>query len=127
MSDRQYYERVNDILDQSSNTLPANGPGRPRPPWPIKRWLWRLLLGTAAVLCLLYVVDFAQARLRMARGSAFDSVTIDRYSAIHEKNNRMEFNYLGSDQQTCLRALFPHAGYAPCWYARRHKEQQIDY
>ena len=63
----------------------------------------------------------------MARGSAFDSVTIDRYSAIHEKNNRLEFNYLGSDQQTCLRSLFPHAGYAPCWYVRRHTQKQIDY
>jgi len=128
MADRQYYERVNDILDQSSDTLPAPGPDRPRRPWPVKRWLWRLLLWTVGIFCLIYVVDFAQIHYRMANGSsAFGAVTIDRYSVIHEKNNRMEFNFIGSEPQSCLHSLFPHAGFAPCWYARRHTEQSIDY
>lgn len=125
MADRRYYERINDILDQS--TLPAPRPGRPRRSWPVKRWLSRLLLWTVGILCLLYVVDLSQARLRLSRGTALSAVTVDRYSVIHEKNNRMEFNYIGSDQQSCLRSLFPHAGYSPCWYARRHTEQRIDY
>ena len=24
----------------------------------------------------------------------------------------------------CANTLFPHSGYPPCWYLRRHKEQQ---
>jgi hypothetical protein len=127
MADREYYERVNEILDQSSGTLPTSTPPRPGRAWPVKRWLKRILLGAVAVLCLAYAIDFAQARLRLAGGGSLGSVTVNRYSVIHEKNNRMEFNYVGSDQQTCLRSLFPHFGYTPCWYARRHTEQQIDY
>jgi hypothetical protein len=86
------------------------------------------LLALVGALCVAYVVDFALARYRMAGNhNAFGSVTIDRYSAIAEKANKTEFNYLGSENRTCLHSLFPHAGYPPCWYARRHTQQRIDY
>ncbi len=127
MADRQYYQRVNEILDQSSGSLPEPEPPGPPRAWPIRRWLRRGLIWIVAVVCLVYVTDWAQARYRMTTNTALGSVTIDRYSVIHQKNNRMEFNYLDSEKRACLRSLFPHSGYAPCWYAQRHTEQRIDY
>jgi hypothetical protein len=134
MADRQYYERINQMLDQGRSNLPTP-PRRTFPPGlaaQLKRLLRVLLLVLIAALCLAYVVDFAQSHYRMSAGrNAFGSVTVDRFSAIPQKapggTNRTEFDYMGSENQTCLNSLFPHAGYTPCWYARRHTDRRVNY
>ena len=81
------------------------------------------LLGLFVVL---YAGDYGILRIRIARNSGYDTVTVHQYYAINEKNNRTEYVF-GSDQnQPCVNSLFSHQGLPPCWYLRRHPEQQIE-
>jgi len=41
------------------------------------------------------------------------------------KGNRTEYGDAGIEKDTCVHAIFPHAGYAPCWYASRRKEKWV--
>jgi hypothetical protein len=52
---------------------------------------------------------------------------VQRYDAISEKNNKTEFVYEDPVTEPCVNSLFPHMGYAPCWYLKRHSEQRINY
>jgi hypothetical protein len=38
------------------------------------------------------------------------------------------FRYIFNPPQavTCVNSIFPHGGYAPCWYLQRNKEQRTD-
>ena len=79
-----------------------------------------------ALFVVLYAGDYGILRIRIARNSGYDTVTVHQYYAINEKNNRTEYVF-GSDQhQPCVNSLFSHQGLQPCWYLRRHPEQQIN-
>lgn len=82
-----------------------------------------LILG---VLCLLlYVGDYVILRVKIARNSGYDAVEVRQYYAITEKNNRTEYVFGSTVDQPCVNSLFGHQGLQPCWYLRRHPEQQI--
>jgi hypothetical protein len=81
------------------------------------------VLGTLVVLG--YAADYAIFRLRIARNSAYGRVLVRQYYAIQEKNNRTEYVFGSTQEQTCVNALFGHQGLHPCWYLRRHPEQQV--
>jgi hypothetical protein len=86
------------------------------------------ILAGLLVLSAIYVVDDLSVRFRIPpRRQPFGSVTVERYDAIPEKNGKVEFGFEPPVQQTCVRSLFPHLGYAPCWYLSRHAEQRINY
>lgn len=87
----------------------------------------RYALAMATALALLaYGTDYAVLRYRVARNrSPYGKVTILDYYAIQEKGNRTEYASPSEREQTCVNALFPQMGLAPCWYVRRHKEQII--
>jgi hypothetical protein len=91
----------------------------------MKRILY-ILEQTAKVLLVaaivLWVSDWAVFRLRLARGTAFDSVQVDEYLSTALKGNKQEYDYLGTAQVTCARAIFPH-GAPACWWLRRHTTQ----
>ena len=78
-----------------------------------------------------YAVDYGALRLRAAYprlGSAYDSVTMQRLFAIPLKNGRTEYELDARQPEvtiSCVRALFPHQGYPPCWYVRRNSEKPI--
>jgi hypothetical protein len=79
-----------------------------------------------AATALLYVGDYAALRYRIIRKlSPYDSVTVDSYYAVPEKNGKTEYDFQSSQQETCVNSLFPHLGYSPCWYARRHTDKPI--
>src|SRR6266436_919772 len=83
-----------------------------------------VLLGIAA----LYVGDDLSVRYRIPKSrQPFGAVTIQRYDAISEKNNKTEFVYEEPVTVTCVRSLFPHLGYQTCWYLSRHAEPRIHY
>ncbi len=97
----------------------------------IRYLLIRLMAGTllsAAVLAgLAYAADYAVFRYCVARGrQAFGQVTVTHYDAVQQKNGKTEFLFDPPQAQTCVNTLFPHAGYAPCWYLQRHTEQRTD-
>jgi hypothetical protein len=89
-----------------------------------------LLLGVV-LAAVLYAGDYALLRLRVAfprLGPAFDSVQMERLYAIALKNGRTEYEFDAQQPVVtlpCVRALFPHLGYSPCWYLRRNSQKPI--
>ena len=93
--------------------------------------LIRTLVSFAVLLTLLYIGDYMVVRLRATYprlGHAFDSVQMARLYAIPLKNGKTEFELDAQQPQVtvaCVRALFPHLGYSPCWYLRRNSQKPI--
>jgi hypothetical protein len=86
-----------------------------------------MLIGAVTCFLVLYSMDYGVLRLRISKsGEAFGTVQVRRYYAIQEKANRVEYIFDKEANQTCVRALFPHLGFPPCWYLSRHPEQRVD-
>jgi hypothetical protein len=90
-----------------------------------------MLLLSFALAAIVYAGDYLLVRLRAAYprlGSAFGSVQVTRVYAIPLKNGRVEYELDALQPEvtvTCVRALFPHLGYQPCWYLRRDSQKPI--
>jgi hypothetical protein len=82
--------------------------------------LVKVVMVTAVVL---WVADWAAFRIRAARGTAFDTVQVQEFLSTALKGNKQEYDYLGTAQVTCARALFPHGGASACWWVRKHSTQ----
>jgi len=75
----------------------------------------------------LYVGDWIVLTIKVHKGQKpFETVQVENYSTVPEKNNRVEFFYGDPDTEECVHALFPHAGDNPCWYVSRHKDHRTD-
>lgn len=83
------------------------------------------LLALVALFVLVYAADYGILRVRIARNSGYDTVTVQQYYAINEKNNKTEYVFGSTQDQPCVNSLFGHQGLQPCWYLRRHPEQQV--
>ena len=93
----------------------------------VKRLL-RIAVIVVLALGLAYAVDDMSIRDRIPKSrQPFATVTVQRYDAISEKNNKTEFVYEDPVNETCVRSPVPHLGYVPCWYLRRHSEERINY
>ncbi len=91
----------------------------------------RTALLIVALSAIVYAGDYAVVRLRASYprlGNAFRSVQVVRLLAIPLKNGRTEYELDALHPEvtvTCVRALFPHLGYQPCWYVRRQSQKPI--
>ena len=91
----------------------------------------RTLVLVVALAAIVYAGDYAVVRLRASYprlGNAFGSVPVVRLLAIPLKNGRTEYELDALQPEatvTCVRALFPHLGYQPCWYVRRQSQKPI--
>ena len=91
----------------------------------------RTLALVVALAAIAYAGDYAVVRLRESYprlGNAFGSVQVVRLLAIPLKNGRTEYELDALRPEatvTCVRALFPHLGYQPCWYVRRQSQKPI--
>lgn len=84
------------------------------------------LTALIGVCVLLYAVDYLVWRYKLASGHRpYDVVNVQFYYAIQEKNGKTEYDYQPPQPDTCVNALFPHTGYSPCWYERKHPEKEI--
>jgi len=89
------------------------------------------LLLAVALSAIAYAGDYALLRLRMVFprwAAAFDSVQMERLYAIALKNGKTAYELDAQRPEVtlpCVRALFPHLGYSPCWYLRRRSEKPI--
>lgn len=82
------------------------------------------ILGTAI---LTFGVDFGLFRLRVSSNrEPYGSVVVSHYYAVQQKNGKTQFIFDPPTPQTCVNALYPHAGMQPCWYLRRHPEQRTN-
>jgi hypothetical protein len=93
----------------------------------MKAKLRRAAMYLVAVAALIYLADSLSLRFRIPRREPLGSVTVERYYALHKSKQKTTFMFAEPEPQTCVRALFPHLGYPPCWYLRRRTEQRIDY
>ena len=90
----------------------------------MKKVVLGILAISAIVSIVLYLADYAVLRYRMSRGfNPYGSVTVRFYYKVQEKNQRTEYALDSVQQQTCVNALFPHFGFASCWYARWHTDR----
>lgn len=91
--------------------------------WLKRIFVWTILTiaGTAAIA---YGLDYVVFRIRVATNrTPYGSVTVDHYYAVLMKNGKTQYIFDPPGPQTCVNALFPHSGWEPCWYLRRHPEQ----
>lgn len=88
------------------------------------RRIKQVLQLTVVAVALVYAGDYAVLRARLPRSLA--SVTVEPYYAVPQKNGKTEFMMLDPEDRTCAQSIFPHMGYSPCWYLRKHTQQRID-
>jgi len=93
----------------------------------VKRVFLRVV-GAILLLCaLVYAADYLSLRLKIPPSrQPFGSVIVQPYYEIHEKNGKTEYDFKDPTAETCVSSLFPHLGYQPCWYLRRHPERKIE-
>jgi hypothetical protein len=97
----------------------------------LRAWLRRLFvaatLSAASLATLLFAADYMVFRIRAATNrNAYGVVTVNHYYAVLQKNGKTQFIFDPPQDQTCVHALFPHAGFLPCWYLIRHPDQRTD-
>jgi hypothetical protein len=86
----------------------------------------RVLVVAAVGLALLYGLDTASVRVRMARQNAGDPIAqVTIYYGTWLKNGKVEVFYEAPETRLCVRSLFPHGGHSPCWYLQWRKVQLI--
>jgi hypothetical protein len=85
----------------------------------------RIAYALLTLLAIAYGYDYASVRRRMSAhksGDPFDVVTYPHILAIPEKGNKVEYALDAQspmESDPCVRSLFPHYGYTPCWYVLR--------
>ena len=80
------------------------------------------LAGVAAVA---WVLDYAVFEFRVAvKWNPYGSVVVNHYYAIPQKSGKTQLIFDPPTPQPCVNALFPHAGWLPCWYLSRHPDQR---
>jgi len=86
----------------------------------------RIALIIGGVLALIYAGDYASVSIPIPKGrSPYSTVIVRPYYDVGLKSGKSEFYFLDPRKQTCVKSLFPHMGYNPCWYVRRHSRQRI--
>jgi len=87
----------------------------------------RIAITLVLTLCVVYAADYAMVKYGLPKGRpAFGTVKVERYFSVMKKDGKPDFYFQPPENQTCVRSLFPHFGYEPCWYLERHKEQKTD-
>jgi hypothetical protein len=90
-------------------------------PW--KQYLCKVAVALLICVGMVYIGDWVVLKVRVARGTAYSSVEVDQFLATPLKGEKVEYDMVGSFQQTCTRSIFPHEGQPPCWWVRRHNTQ----
>jgi hypothetical protein len=74
-----------------------------------------------------YPLDYAIFRYRLAANhNPFGQVTIQSYDAVQQKSGKIQLIFNPPENQTCVHALFPRAGFLPCWYLQRNTEPRTN-
>jgi hypothetical protein len=97
----------------------------------IKHFLKRLIVvglsSALGVTALAYATDYAVFRHRVATNhQPLGQIMVSSYDAVEQKNGKTQFIFNPPELRICANALFPRAGYPPCWYLQRHSEQRTN-
>jgi hypothetical protein len=85
--------------------------------------LSRIATAGVVLVIVLYFGDYIVVRLR---GEPLETVQINKFYAVPQKDGKTSFEPGEPETQTCVNSIFPHLGYSPCWYLKRHKNQQVN-
>ena len=89
--------------------------------------LKRALKIAILTLLLVYLGDGLSVRYRIPRSrDPLATVQVRRYYAVPRKDGKTELIFDQPETQTCVRSIFPHLGYNPCWYVRRKTQRRVD-
>jgi hypothetical protein len=92
----------------------------------MKKILVSIVAVVVAAAALSYSVDYLFWRYRVGSGHhPYGTLTVQSYYAIQEKNGKIEYDFQPPQQESCVNSLFPHAGYSPCWYERKHTQKEV--
>lgn len=93
----------------------------------VKRALLRAGIVALLLLSATYASDYLWLRLRLLlHRNPYSAITVQPYYAVPNKNAKGEqYFFVDPQSQTCVRSLFPHLGYSPCWYLNRHRQKRI--
>jgi hypothetical protein len=87
-----------------------------------------ILVGALGAIVLLYGGDYVYIRHKKNHpetGPALGTVNIQPIIAVPQKSGKEEY-YLGDPEtDSCVHSIFPHFGYAPCWYLNRKKNDIV--
>lgn len=88
----------------------------------------RVLVIVALLAIAIYLGDLLSVRYGFpGHRATYGSVVVTQTYAVPEKDPKKEdYFFVPPEAQTCVNALFPHFGYPPCWYLRRHQQQRVD-
>ena len=86
----------------------------------IGRWVLRAAGALIALIVVTYAVDWIAFRLE---GSPQSAVTVNRTLVVPLKNNKVEYDYVGTFDEPCSVSLFPQAGLNPCWMLHRNPNE----
>ncbi len=84
----------------------------------------RIATVAIALVCILYAGDFISVKFRHDPLSA---VQINTIYAVPQKGGKTDYEPGDPMSETCVNSIFPHLGYAPCWYVSRDRNQQVNY
>jgi hypothetical protein len=73
----------------------------------------------------LFVVYLADTLFFHLASQPYGAIQVRRYYAMPLKGGKTEYGDAGVEQDTCAHAIFPHAGYPPCWYASHKTEKWV--
>ena len=85
--------------------------------------LSRIATALVGLLIVLYFADYVVVRLR---SNPTGTCQITKFYAVPQKDGKTSYEPGEPETQTCSNSIFPHMGYSPCWYVKRHKNQQIN-
>jgi hypothetical protein len=86
----------------------------------------RTALIIISLLALVYAGDYASVRIPIPSGrNPYSTVRVRPYLDVPLKSGKSDLYFLPPQQQTCVNSLFPHLGYSPCWYLRKHTHPRI--
>ena len=92
----------------------------------VEKYAFKMLLravgGVLLAAALLYLVDFAVWRTRVAAGGGIGSVVVDLYTVADLKGGKEDYYANGTVSMPCSKSIYPLAGNKPCWWLARHRE-----
>jgi hypothetical protein len=88
----------------------------------VRRALTFLAFGVFFTLFGVAVLDYVLFIYHQRHGQAYSYVTVRQFLESPLKGSRVEYDYVGPVERSCVRALLPHQQSAPCWWMRAHKD-----
>jgi len=85
----------------------------------VKKILKFGVLGIVGVSAIAYSLDAAAVAFPGSR-QLYEDIRVDQVYTATNKWHEIEYSRGLPVTERCIDALFPHSGYRPCWYVKKH-------